>query len=105
MAKAYIDSVEIGTFHPRTEGRTGEAFINNSEIGVFGFKEVKGKAFIGTSQVGVYSDLVPYDRVLAIPIRYIKGYATIRRNGAIIRTLTPYKPYDVDHVVQMVKNP
>jgi len=38
-----------------------------------------------------------------VPIRYIKGFALVKRNGNIIRKLTPFKVFEVERQTQAVE--
>jgi len=58
MGKAYIDSVEVGSFEPQTEGTSGNILLNSTNLGTFTLAK-SGYVYLDTVQIGVYSSLAP----------------------------------------------
>ena len=87
MGKVYVNTSEVGTFHPQTACTSGTIYIDTGEIGTFHLEET-GEVLVNGIVVGTYEALKPVVAMLplivvAILLIIIVGasiyYATKRR--------------------------
>jgi len=59
MGKVYVDSYEVGSFEPQTEGTSGDVYVDNYNVGSFEPLAQSGYVYTDSYQVGSYSLPVP----------------------------------------------
>jgi len=77
MGKVWVDTTQVGTFDPQTEGISGDVLLDSTIIGTFTLA-VSGYVYVDATQVGTYRAkqlvVTPLQAKSNLKVGIAKGY-------------------------------